>query len=259
MHSSCDESDVRKINRCQKLRVVLWIKLNAFFKTKILLCEPWHKKLMLGGMWPGHRSESVACAYSSIVSVWKPKKNRHQVYIYVTEQVRTEISKSGLLRFLESTSDTRRATSGWLYEIKKLRFKRVEIRPPVFSGAIVGWYLLIPSGKRQTASPVSRAYVLRQEFKVYKKNSNRPYLHKFKHCVRVIRSTIGGVFPSFNWNSSGSLDQPAGECSVSELSSFCSQAQHVTFLWWRYSMQDGEVCTILKYLKRYRSNQETDG
>ena len=75
--------------------------------------------------------------------------------MYVIEHVKTSISKSGLWRFWERTSETSRATVGLLAKLVPL--KKIAYVPPVFRGAMVGWYLLIPSGKRHTASPSSRA------------------------------------------------------------------------------------------------------
>ena len=78
-----------------------------------------------------------------------------RTYIYVIEHVKTSISKSGLWRFWERTSETSRATVGLLAKLVPL--KKIAYVPPVLRGAMVGWYLLIPSGKRHTASPSSRA------------------------------------------------------------------------------------------------------
>jgi hypothetical protein len=109
----------------------------------------------------------------------------------------------------------------------------MEQLPPVFSGAIVGWKRLIPSGNKQMASPNSKA--LHTQLLSFEPTiALVTYFHKLQHRIRVICFSVRIILTPLDWDCASRLYEPACESPASELRCLGSQPEHVSPLAIKY-------------------------
>ena len=92
---------------------------------------------------------------------------------------------------------------------------------------MVGWYLLIPSGNKHTASPYSKAYrehCGRGEALRIQGATVCTRLNEMLHDCRVVCVTIWEVLSTFDRYGARGFDQPASECLSPKLRRLCCEA-----------------------------------